>query len=232
MTPTAKAGSSSADAVGFALVRYDAMCTAIAECHQVDEVKDLHDKAKALQEYHRQANNPEAERMACEVRLRAARRVGELLADLARATPQERGGNHGNQHKAAERPSSGQTPVSPYAKALADTGMSRQKANNFQKLAEVDFDVFEQHLRDPDKRPSTAVLIQRVLDPVPQMPAVSLWIWGRMRDFERDRMPDTPAREILDSMTESMRADMRRILPRVIAFLTKLEQEVNNHELA
>lgn len=31
------------------LVRYHTMCRAIAACHSVDEVKDLRDKAKALE---------------------------------------------------------------------------------------------------------------------------------------------------------------------------------------
>ena len=39
------------------LVRYDAMCHAIAECHSVDEVADLHDKALALEVYAKQAMN-------------------------------------------------------------------------------------------------------------------------------------------------------------------------------
>lgn len=33
------------------LVRYDAMCTAIAECERVDEAKDIRDKARAPEVY-------------------------------------------------------------------------------------------------------------------------------------------------------------------------------------
>ena len=61
------------------LALYDRMCTAIAECHRVDEVKDLRDKAMALEIYAKQAKNTDAERRACEIRLRAERRTGELL---------------------------------------------------------------------------------------------------------------------------------------------------------
>ncbi len=60
------------------LARYDAMCRAIDEAFQIDEVKDIRDKALALEVYSRQAKNIEAERRACEIRLRAERKAGEL----------------------------------------------------------------------------------------------------------------------------------------------------------
>jgi hypothetical protein len=61
------------------LVRYDQMCNAIAECSRVDEAKEIRDQAKALEVYAAQANNTEAERKACEIRIRAERRAGQLL---------------------------------------------------------------------------------------------------------------------------------------------------------
>ena len=42
------------------LIRYDAMCTAIAECFSVDEAKEIRNKAKALQVYAKEAMNFEA----------------------------------------------------------------------------------------------------------------------------------------------------------------------------
>src|SRR5260363_290980 len=54
-----------------ALVRYEAMCKAIAECHRVEEVKELQDKAR-------------------EIRNRAQRRMGELLRELPRMPREER----------------------------------------------------------------------------------------------------------------------------------------------
>src|SRR5260364_314105 len=73
-----------------ALVRYEAMCKAIAECHRVDEVKELRDKASALEVYAQQARNTEAEDKAREIRNRAQRRMGELLMELLRTTTEER----------------------------------------------------------------------------------------------------------------------------------------------
>jgi hypothetical protein len=60
------------------LVRYDAMCTAIAAAYEVDEAKDLRYKARAIEVYTRRAQNTEAERQACEIRLRAERRAGQF----------------------------------------------------------------------------------------------------------------------------------------------------------
>lgn len=76
---------------GLTLVRYQAMCTAIAECHRVDEATDIRDKARALEVYYQQANNTEAERKAIDIRLRAERRAGELLKELARAEGPQQG---------------------------------------------------------------------------------------------------------------------------------------------
>ena len=107
------------------LVRYDAMLYAIAECHSVDEVADLRNKARALEIYAKQAMNLDAERQAREVRLRAERRSGELLAELPRGETSKGGNTGGNQHVAASKP---ETPPSPYAEALTRTGISRQSA--------------------------------------------------------------------------------------------------------
>jgi hypothetical protein len=54
------------------------MCRAIDAAYEVDEVKDIRDKALAWEVYSQQAGNTEAERRACEIRLRAERKAGEL----------------------------------------------------------------------------------------------------------------------------------------------------------
>lgn len=218
------------------LIRYDAMCSAIAECHRIDEVKDLRDKAMALELYAKQARNTDAERKACEIRLRAERRTGELLKELARATPQEvaKAGGHA---KAATSDGETQQP-SPYAEALQSTGISRQTAHRYQALANVPNETFEEALRDPEKPTTTGVLakaeatrvVREARDPAPKMPADSLWLWGRLRDLERDGFFSKDASELLGPMTESMLADMRRLAPLAAEFFSALKEAT--HELA
>jgi hypothetical protein len=61
------------------------MCRAIDAAYEIDEVKDIRDKALALEVYAQQARNFEAEQRAGQVRVRAERRAGQLLAILEKA---------------------------------------------------------------------------------------------------------------------------------------------------
>lgn len=220
-----------------ALVRYDSMCKAIAECHRVDEVADLKNKARAMEIYAQQAGNREAELRAGEIRLRAARRYGELLKELARATPAD-AARAGGEAKAAI--SSGVTrqaaAPSAYADALQRTRVSRQTANRYEALADVPKETFEAAFRTPEKPTMTAILasnaarqvLDDALDPPFQMPDDSLWLWGRVRDLERDGFFKKDPEQLLEPMTEQMAAQMRRLLPLCVKFFTKLNEATHH----
>jgi hypothetical protein len=59
------------------------------------------------------------------------------------------------------------------------------------------------------------------------MPHDALWIWGRLRDFERDGFQDKSAAELLGSMTAAMVSDVMRIAPMMRDFLSTMV-EVND----
>ena len=209
------------------IVRYDAMCYAIAECHRVDECRELENKARALELYAKQSKNTDAERKACEIRLRAEIRTGELLKELARATvPNPQGvGGHGG--KVVAPLAGGQQAQSPYAQALTDNNISSQSASRYQALADVPKDVVEAAFRDPVDTPTTRGLIEAARGPAPKMPADSLWLWGRLRDLERDGFFNKQVSVLLEPMTETMRADVARLAPLAAAFFNQFDEVLN-----
>lgn len=195
------------------LVRYDEMCRAIAECYSIDEVKDLHDKALALELYAKQAMNIEAERQACEVRLRAERRAGELLAVTDR-------GDAGRPAFIPGEKAATVAAISKYREAIDRAGINERTARRWQQLADVPESQFEDALRAPEK-PSTNGILRRQKGEAPMDPA-ALWLWGRLRDFERDAFLSRDPDEVVGRMTETMQADVRRIAPLMAAWLESI----------
>lgn len=231
----------------FTLVRYQAMCTAIAECHRVDEATDIRDKARALEVYYQQANNTEAERKAIDIRLRAERRAGELLKDLARmdvADAAVLGGEASGKSRAVNHVTDADTvqigslyrqsqfdrpiPKSEYAQTLDDLGMSRQKAHRFQQLAAVPQETFEAALADPIRQPSAAAIVRQVTDPVKPIDANALRLWGKLRDFERHGDGACDPAKMLHEMTETMRRDVARLVHDVADYWQRFSEVVRN----
>ena len=157
------------------MVRYDAMVQAIVECHKVDDLKEIHNKALALELYARQAKNIDAERKAIEVRIRAERRVGQLLSEMKRTTPQESGKQGGEARSRslpegmtlnAAKPPPGHPPFKPIAKSeyalgIEAAGVSPKTAHNWQQLAKVPQDKFDAAISGTAlQRPSSAQILR------------------------------------------------------------------------
>lgn len=177
------------------------MCQAIDAAYKVDEVKDIRDKAVALEQYARQAKNIEAERRACEIRLRAERKAGQIL----KKTDKPKGG----------RPTKGK-PV-----PRGDRLISKKQSSKWQKLAAVPQADFDTALAEAEK-PTTDGIIRATTEPK-QSPVApeALWLWGRLRDFERDFLSKSPE-EIMTTLTDKMRDDVHTLAPRVAAWLKRI----------
>jgi hypothetical protein len=71
------------------LVRYEALKAALADALIVDEVKDIRDKAEAMRAFARMTKDKQLEIDATEIRARATRRIGEMMA----VQPKQTGGD-------------------------------------------------------------------------------------------------------------------------------------------
>ena len=74
------------------MARYEEACRAVAAAASVDEAKDFRDKSEAMRAYARQAKNKQLEMQAAEIRIRAERRIGELMAAQKEAGALSKGG--------------------------------------------------------------------------------------------------------------------------------------------
>ncbi len=122
-----------------ALVKYEAACRALVDAKSVDEVKDIRDKAEAMRAYARQAKNRQLEVDAAEIRMRAERRLGELIVAQKEATGLATGGQRGGRKKIdGSRAAPSNKPPT-----LAEAGIDKKLSSRAQKLAAVPEGKFE-----------------------------------------------------------------------------------------
>lgn len=204
------------------IVLYDKMRTAIVECMSIDEVREIRNKAHAIEVYAAQALNYEAESQAIKIRLRAERRCGELLKESKdNGTRQKPGDNPRGVNSRIDRPL---TPT------LADLGISKQQSSDWQKLAEIPEEKFEAKLNDCTVRPSTSELIDKKPPPGKKVTADVIYVWGRIRDFEQEpeECLKRDPRQIYDGMSDTMQADVNRIVPQLVPWLMALSRRYSD----
>jgi hypothetical protein len=111
-----------------ALVRYEQARTALAACHSVDEVKDIRDRAEAMAAYARLAKDNDMILWATEIKVRAERQAGAMLADA-----KERG----------DRAPVGRPPENSNTNTLGGLGISSMQSSRWQSLASMTDEHFE-----------------------------------------------------------------------------------------
>jgi len=88
-------------------------------------------------------------------------------------------------------------------------------------------DLIEAHLEDIDSKPSTTGILKasKTVDGRTKMPDESLWLWGRLRDWEKQNFFGKDPGDIFGGMTEGMQEDIRRILPMFLDWMQLLSEE-------
>ena len=121
------------------LVLYSEACHALAAAKQTDEVKDIRDKAEAMRAYAKQAKNKQLETDAAEIRIRAERRLGELIRLQKETVGLATGGQVGGIRKldGTRKEPSNRPPT------LAEAGIDKKLSSRAQKMAAIPDDKFE-----------------------------------------------------------------------------------------
>ena len=117
---------------GDTIVHFSTAYQELMLARDVDEVKAVRDKAAALQLYARQQGESlEMQNAIAEIKLRAERRAGELLAEMERA--------QGNRSDLTSN-------------AIENAGIARITAHRWQEIASIPEEKFEQHIAEKKSR--------------------------------------------------------------------------------
>jgi len=123
--------------VDLSLAKYDAACRAIDAAKSVLEARKIRDTAEALRAYAKQAKNKDLEIDAAEIRIRAERRVGELIrkqkATVGLARPAVGSKVIGSKRE----------PMKDSRATLADAGIDKKLSFRGQRLAQMARPEFE-----------------------------------------------------------------------------------------
>jgi hypothetical protein len=119
--------------VGTSLAKYDAACRALAAAKNTDEIKRIHNIADRMRLVARQAQNRELEVGAIEIRIRAERRLGKMIAEQKRTV----GLAVGAAQKGVGRRGKRGSRANPHSAkiSLAEAGVSKRLAHAARKLA-------------------------------------------------------------------------------------------------
>lgn len=146
---------------GTGLLKVEEARALLAECRDVDEAKDIRDKARAMEMYFRRREaGREAQNDAAEIKVRAERRLGELLREQKENGTRHPGGKPRIESRSVTQ-SEGEAPPT-----LADLGIEKMSAKRWQDVARVPEPVFEEYIAQQRERPDgeiTTVGISRLL---------------------------------------------------------------------
>jgi hypothetical protein len=135
------------------LARLESAHRMLDEARTVDEVKEIRDQAEVARLYARERDlGLEAQNYAAEIKIRAERKLGALLAAVPRS-----------QGLRSDLTSSPGVTKSAYEETLAAAGINHNQGHQWQQIAAIEDPEFEQHIVDAkaEERPLTT---SRVVD--------------------------------------------------------------------
>jgi hypothetical protein len=125
---------------------YEAAVAALQACARIDEVAEWANRMEALASYARQSRDPWLRTYAMRIKLRAWRRAGELLQEIAPG------------HGARGRRDASLPPPVTRTSAAADAGLTERERRTALRLASVNPDMFRAAV-ESDNPPSLTKLI-------------------------------------------------------------------------
>ena len=202
------------EARDLARVAYDAAKSS-ARMHRANQAHD-----SLIADVHRAQANALAIRARAEMRLAEEYDAAQERGEVAGI-----GGNRGNQFASVDNAN---------AATAADLGLRRDEIHEARKLRDAERDDPGLVARTIDgmiergEEPTSAALRREVTSrPAPKrMNQSALWLWGRIKDFERMGVLSENPDFLVSEMTDPMRADMRQMVPAVRAFLEQMEQSL------
>jgi hypothetical protein len=142
------------------LVKYEAAKFALSECVRVDEVKDIRDKSAAIAAAARIAKDKQLEIDASEIRIRAERRLGEMLIEQKNGEGLNKGAA-GSVVTGTHR-----EPVMDDKPTLAEIGISKNLSSRAQAIAAIPAEDFEVTLDEhrAQQQAVTVATMQKLAD--------------------------------------------------------------------
>lgn len=111
----------------------------IESARTIDEVKDIRDRAEAARQYAKAAGySREITNMCAEIKIRAERKAGTLLADM----PKQKPGEHWQEKRLQD------ATVTP---SLKDLGIEKTQAHRWQQSAAIPDDVVDEYIRSANE---------------------------------------------------------------------------------
>lgn len=205
------------------LAKYDAARYALSAAVEVDEVKDIRDKAEAMAAYARQAKDTEMVKWATEIKVRAERKAGQMLAEMPKnpGTLQ----NSSRSHDATT------------TKTLYEMGITKSDSSRWQKLAAVSESQFDQAIeaaREIAGEVTTAAMLRATQAEKPKVELDQVEPEYTDLDAAKDQIADLQVALAMASMGDvpesekTMAKDLIEILRAEVHTLTQTLQAANS----